>query len=445
MSRRVIISVFGWLTFAGIITQAQIQGTNRSRTGYHKKAPVLHEIGALLLNCLGYSYIVIILFFVRYLLRRNAQNMKKFILVLITISISSSILKGQVRIKMQKENGIFTTPCKVNGLQLKFIFDTGASNVSISLFEAIFMLKNGYLEASDLKGSSYAQIANGEIIENTTVNLKELEIGGLKLYNVEATIIHELSAPLLLGQSAIQKMGKIQLEDDELIIIDATLAYSEKACIEAKKLKEKAGTYIRDELYTLSADTYQKSYDLCPDAFDCLEIFLLGSLYFQISNYQSAIKYLSKTIECNLDSTNLYFTYKNLGICYFEIKDYHNATVNLEKSLSYTRDNDNISISTSYLGNVYFRLEKYSEAITYYEKCISLDLQSISKTMNDLMRGDVRDEFIAETLWNISVCYQNLDSESRSDNYIIRSALCGYEKAISYCKKYKLDYESYLE
>lgn len=371
--------------------------------------------------------------------------MKKFILVLIAISISSSILKGQVRIKMQKENGIFTTPCKVNGLQLKFIFDTGASNVSISLFEAIFMLKNGYLEASDLKGSSYAQIANGEIIENTTVILKELEIGGLKLYNVEATIIHELSAPLLLGQSAIQKLGKIQLEGDELIIMDATLAYSEKACNEAKILVGKAGTYIKDELYTLSAETYQKAYDLCPDIFDCLEINLLGWLYFQISNYQSAIKYLSKTKDCNLDNTILYFTYLNLGICYFKIEDLHNATVNLERSLSYATDNTNTSLSNNWLGNIYFELEKYSEAITYYEKCVNLDLQSISKTMNDLMRGDVRDEYIAESLWKISVCYQNLDSESRSDNYIIRSALCGYEKAISYCKKYKLDYESYIE
>ena len=78
---------------------------------------------------------------------------------------------------MKKENGVYTTPCVVNGLRLRFIFDTGASNVSLSLTEAIFMLKNGYLNESDLHGSSYSQIANGDIVENTSVTLNEIEIG----------------------------------------------------------------------------------------------------------------------------------------------------------------------------------------------------------------------------------------------------------------------------
>jgi clan AA aspartic protease (TIGR02281 family) len=109
-------------------------------------------------------------------------------------------------------------PCKINGLKLGFIFDTGASNVCISLSEALFMLKNGYLNESDLKGSSYSQIANGEIVENTTVILREVEIADIKLTNIEAVIIHELTAPLLLGNSAIKKLGKISIENNELII-----------------------------------------------------------------------------------------------------------------------------------------------------------------------------------------------------------------------------------
>lgn len=108
--------------------------------------------------------------------------------------------------------GTYEIPCKVNGLALKFIFDTGASDVSISLTEALFMLKNGYLSEDDIIGTQYYSIANGEIAEGTTIRIKKLEFGGLTLYNVDASIVHELQAPLLLGQSAISRLGKIQID-----------------------------------------------------------------------------------------------------------------------------------------------------------------------------------------------------------------------------------------
>ncbi len=115
-------------------------------------------------------------------------------------------------IKMEKINGVFLMPCKVNGLSLKFIFDTGASDVSISLTEALFMLKNGHLNETDLIGTEYYQIANGDIQEGTKITLKEIEIGKTKLYNVKASIVHSLSAPLLLGQTALSKLGKIEFD-----------------------------------------------------------------------------------------------------------------------------------------------------------------------------------------------------------------------------------------
>lgn len=116
-------------------------------------------------------------------------------------------------IPMKKnKGGTFTIDCMVNGLKLNFIFDTGASNVSISLTEALFMLKNGYLSKNDLKGTEYYSIANGDIQEGTVLNIRELEFGGQKLRNVKASVIKELSAPLLLGQSAISQLGKIMID-----------------------------------------------------------------------------------------------------------------------------------------------------------------------------------------------------------------------------------------
>lgn len=145
--------------------------------------------------------------------------MRKIILLFMLFCVSVNF--AQTRVFMIDEgNGVYTIPCKVNGIPLKFIFDTGASDVVISLSEARFMLKNGYLNSDDIIGTSYSQIANGQITENTKIILREIEIQGLKLYDVTASVIHELSAPLLLGQSAIQKLGRIQLNGNELTIFD---------------------------------------------------------------------------------------------------------------------------------------------------------------------------------------------------------------------------------
>ena len=142
----------------------------------------------------------------------------------IILFVFTSVSIGQTTIIMQKTGGVFAIPCTVNGLKLKFIFDTGASDVSISLTEALFMLKNGYLTANEIYGSSYAQIANGDITENTKILLKKIEFAGLTLYNVTATVIHSTSAPLLFGQSAMAKLGKFQIDptNGTLTVINST-------------------------------------------------------------------------------------------------------------------------------------------------------------------------------------------------------------------------------
>ncbi len=48
--------------------------------------------------------------------------------------------------------------------------------------------------------------------------IREIEIAGLVLRNVDAVVIHSQSAPLLLGQSAIQKLGKVSISGNTLTI-----------------------------------------------------------------------------------------------------------------------------------------------------------------------------------------------------------------------------------
>lgn len=113
----------------------------------------------------------------------------------------------------RRGGGTFEVPCSVNGLDLKMFFDTGASDVTISSVEANFMLKNGQLSRDDIKGKKYYQIANGDIAEGTTVILREVKIGDAVLHNVDASVVHSQKAPLLLGQSALERFGTITIDN----------------------------------------------------------------------------------------------------------------------------------------------------------------------------------------------------------------------------------------
>ncbi|MGV3528791.1 MAG: retroviral-like aspartic protease family protein [Flavisolibacter sp.] len=119
---------------------------------------------------------------------------------------------SEITIRMQKSGGVFIIPCKVNGLDLNFIFDTGASMVSISLTEASFMIKNGLLSNSDIIGKSSFQTADGKISEGTIILLREIIIGGKVLRNIKASVVHNIDAPLLLGQSALSQLGKFSMD-----------------------------------------------------------------------------------------------------------------------------------------------------------------------------------------------------------------------------------------
>lgn len=112
-----------------------------------------------------------------------------------------------------KDGGICKVKCQINGLPLHFVFDTGACDVSISLVEANFMMKNGYLSSSDVIGSQRFVDANGDISVGTVINLKSVDFGDFNLKNVRASVVRNQKAPLLLGQSVLARLGRIEIDN----------------------------------------------------------------------------------------------------------------------------------------------------------------------------------------------------------------------------------------
>lgn len=135
---------------------------------------------------------------------RNQQSTKP--------EATSFRLVGDNIVKMEKQNGVYQIPVNINGFPMYFIFDTGASLISISATEAIFLYKQGKLTSEDVLGKSNFIDANGDVSEGTIIILKEVKIGTKILMNVQASVVNNLSAPLLVGQSALEKFGKISID-----------------------------------------------------------------------------------------------------------------------------------------------------------------------------------------------------------------------------------------
>lgn len=116
------------------------------------------------------------------------------------------------------EGGVYKVKCTINDLPLHFIFDTGASDVSMSTVEATFMLKNDYLSPKDILGKQNYITATGEISEGTAINLRNVSFGGHNLTNVKASIVKNQKAPLLLGQSVLNKLGVIEIDNQKKVL-----------------------------------------------------------------------------------------------------------------------------------------------------------------------------------------------------------------------------------
>lgn len=187
------------------------------------------------------------------------------LLILVTLCLIPNSALAQEKLKMTNENGVYTIPCEVNGLRMRFILDTGASSVCISSTEALFMLKNGYLDEDDIKGMTSSQIANGDIVENVKINLKQLKIGSIVLKNITATVMTSEKAPLLLGMSVINRLGSWTISNDYLVLNDVIDQNDKK-----DSLKDTETPETEDDLLNKQGVEYGKIKDY-KHAFECFQ------------------------------------------------------------------------------------------------------------------------------------------------------------------------------
>lgn len=131
---------------------------------------------------------------------------------------SSNYVEKVEEIPFTKNGSTYKVKCNINGLPLFFVFDTGASDISLSNVEASFMFKNGYIKSQDIIGRQNYMTASGEIVEGTVINIRDVSLGKLSLKDVRASVQNNQNAPLLLGQSVLNRLGKIEIDNNNQLL-----------------------------------------------------------------------------------------------------------------------------------------------------------------------------------------------------------------------------------
>ena len=109
-------------------------------------------------------------------------------------------------------------PCEINGLPLQLVFDTGASYVSISRPMVQLLEKYGYLTKDEYLGTTSITVGDGYTKDCPVVNLKTVKVGNLIVHDVRGVIIDGKNPLMMLGQSAIKKLGKTTIDGNFLSI-----------------------------------------------------------------------------------------------------------------------------------------------------------------------------------------------------------------------------------
>lgn len=118
-----------------------------------------------------------------------------------------------IAVPYKEKGGVICLPVSINNVGLEMIFDTGASTTLITIAEAEYLYNKGTLTDEDLVDFQLYETADGGIAEGVVINIRKLVIGNeIELKDIEAIVVANQSAPLLLGQSVLSKFQKIEVD-----------------------------------------------------------------------------------------------------------------------------------------------------------------------------------------------------------------------------------------
>jgi clan AA aspartic protease (TIGR02281 family) len=126
---------------------------------------------------------------------------------------------NQAVVPMVSDGGTFAVPVTINNqLTLKFVVDSGASDVSIPTDVVSTLVRTGTITDGDFLGSQTYKLADGSTVPSQRFQIRSLKVGNRTLENVTANI-EPVAGQLLLGQSFLRRFKSWSIDNARSALI----------------------------------------------------------------------------------------------------------------------------------------------------------------------------------------------------------------------------------
>lgn len=133
--------------------------------------------------------------------------------------LSLGLAAQAAEIQLSRDSGVFIVPARLNGvLDLDFVVDSGATEVTIPSRVAAALVRSGTATRDDMLPSATYMLADGTTVEHPRLNIRVLEVGGITVRNVPASVGGSETV-LLLGQSFLDRLGTWSVDSRRHVLI----------------------------------------------------------------------------------------------------------------------------------------------------------------------------------------------------------------------------------
>lgn len=165
-----------------------------------------------LLKQLSAWLLIVLVVLIIYSFRYDLYSIKNRVSAELLPSKVMAVGERKIAITIAND-GHFYADIKINQKPVRFMIDTGASDIVLNLSDA----KRIGIMANDLSSFRRYQTANGTIVSGVT-KVDNMELVGIIFYDVSVSVSNSSMGTSLLGMSFLKRFKKYEFYQDRLIL-----------------------------------------------------------------------------------------------------------------------------------------------------------------------------------------------------------------------------------
>ena len=124
---------------------------------------------------------------------------------------------GRLEIQMRRKRNCFIVPMVINGVELNFILDTGADDITLSLSDRNRLYAADALSDDDVVGGRNYVVANGTVERCPIYSVEYATLGNRTVEGVQVSVMDGNMS--LLGGAFLRHLGRVTVDYDRCVLI----------------------------------------------------------------------------------------------------------------------------------------------------------------------------------------------------------------------------------